>query len=72
MCEQDLETPLARCLNTFDITTLGVGYMVGAGIYVLTGVAATYRDTRVRDTQAPSSETQRGRQSCSPFSSGVS
>nr|CAD7418630.1 unnamed protein product [Timema cristinae] len=59
-----LETPLNRCLNTFDITLLGVrrhrywacaeifpvvrwlkhvtgiGHMVGAGIYVLTGTVA--------------------------------
>ncbi|XP_018323884.1 cationic amino acid transporter 4 [Agrilus planipennis] len=32
-----METPLKRCLNTFDITLLGIGHMVGAGIYVLTG-----------------------------------
>ncbi|GJQ81878.1 hypothetical protein Trydic_g9903 [Trypoxylus dichotomus] len=32
-----METPLNRCLNTFDITLLGVGHMVGAGIYVLAG-----------------------------------
>ncbi|XKL68657.1 hypothetical protein PGB90_006426 [Kerria lacca] len=36
----DLETPLKRCLTTFDITLLGVGHMVGAGIYVLTGTVA--------------------------------
>ncbi|XP_073971330.1 cationic amino acid transporter 4 [Rhodnius prolixus] len=35
-----LDTPLKRCLNTFDITLLGVGHMVGAGIYVLTGTVA--------------------------------
>ncbi|XP_072396088.1 cationic amino acid transporter 4-like [Diabrotica undecimpunctata] len=35
-----METPLNRCLNTFDITLLGVGHMVGAGIYVLTGTVA--------------------------------
>ncbi|TMW51578.1 hypothetical protein DOY81_003365 [Sarcophaga bullata] len=35
-----LETPLKRCLNTFDITLLGIGHMVGAGIYVLTGTVA--------------------------------
>lgn len=35
-----LETPLKRCLSTFDITLLGVGHMVGAGIYVLTGTVA--------------------------------
>ncbi|XP_072949174.1 cationic amino acid transporter 4 [Epargyreus clarus] len=37
-----LDTPLNRCLTTFDITLLGVGHMVGAGIYVLTGTVARY------------------------------
>lgn len=32
-----LETPLKRCLNTIDLTLLGIGHMVGAGIFVLTG-----------------------------------
>ncbi|XP_025080887.1 cationic amino acid transporter 4-like [Pomacea canaliculata] len=31
------ETALRRCLNTFDMTLLGIGHMIGAGIYVLTG-----------------------------------
>ncbi|XP_058459257.1 cationic amino acid transporter 4 [Malaya genurostris] len=35
-----METPLNRCLNTFDITLLGIGHMVGAGVYVLTGTVA--------------------------------
>lgn len=35
-----METPLNRCLTTFDITLLGIGHMVGAGIYVLTGTVA--------------------------------
>ncbi|XP_063975790.1 cationic amino acid transporter 4 [Diachasmimorpha longicaudata] len=35
-----METPLKRCLTTFDMTLLGVGHMVGAGIYVLTGSVA--------------------------------
>ncbi|EFA08956.2 Cationic amino acid transporter 4-like Protein [Tribolium castaneum] len=35
-----METPLNRCLNTFDITLLGVGHMVGTGIYVLAGTVA--------------------------------
>ncbi|VVC44440.1 Cationic amino acid transporter, C-terminal,Amino acid/polyamine transporter I [Cinara cedri] len=34
------ETPLKRCLTTFDITLLGIGHMVGAGIYVLIGTVA--------------------------------
>ncbi|KAK4884621.1 hypothetical protein RN001_000892 [Aquatica leii] len=41
-----METPLNRCLNTFDITLLGVGHMIGAGIYVLTG-------TVVKDIAGP-------------------
>ncbi|XP_049860285.1 cationic amino acid transporter 4 isoform X1 [Schistocerca gregaria] len=35
-----LETPLNRCLSTLDITLLGVGHMVGAGIYVMIGPVA--------------------------------
>lgn len=41
------ETPLKKCLNTFDMTLLGIGQMIGAGIYVLTG-------TVVRDLAGPS------------------
>ncbi|XP_055864404.1 cationic amino acid transporter 4-like isoform X2 [Biomphalaria glabrata] len=41
------ETSLRRCLNTFDITLLGIGHMIGAGIYVLTG-------TVVREKAGPS------------------
>ncbi|ULU09049.1 hypothetical protein L3Y34_019917 [Caenorhabditis briggsae] len=43
----ELSTPLRRCLSTFDITLLGVGHMIGAGIYVLTGSV-------VRNTAGPS------------------
>lgn len=35
-----LKTELRRCLTTFDITLIGVGHMIGAGIYVLTGSEA--------------------------------
>ncbi|CAL4121108.1 unnamed protein product [Meganyctiphanes norvegica] len=35
-----METPLNRCLSTMDITLLGIGNMIGAGIYVLTGTVA--------------------------------
>uniref|UniRef100_A0A914UVL4 Cationic amino acid transporter 4 n=1 Tax=Plectus sambesii TaxID=2011161 RepID=A0A914UVL4_9BILA len=41
-----LDTQLRRCLSTFDITLLGVGHMIGAGIYVLTGSV-------VRNTAGP-------------------
>lgn len=38
--DNPMETPLRRCLSTFDITLLGIGHMVGAGIYVLAGQVA--------------------------------
>ena len=34
------ETELARSLSEFDITMIGVGAMIGAGIFVLIGIAA--------------------------------
>jgi len=34
------ETSLARDLGLFDATMIGVGAMIGAGIFVLTGIAA--------------------------------
>ena len=34
------ETGLTRCLNAIDLTMLGVGAIIGAGIFVLTGIAA--------------------------------
>lgn len=36
----DLDTPLLRCLNLFDLILLSVSGMIGSGIYVLTGVVA--------------------------------
>lgn len=35
--ETFMDTQMKRCLTTFDITFLGIGHMIGAGIYVLTG-----------------------------------
>ena len=32
--------PLKRCLSAWDLTFIGIGQMIGAGIFVLTGVAA--------------------------------
>lgn len=34
------DTQLQRCLTTFDITLLGIGHMVGSGVYVLTSSIA--------------------------------
>lgn len=34
------DTGLRRCLTAFDLTILGIGAVIGAGIFVLTGVAA--------------------------------
>lgn len=31
---------LKRCLTAFDLTMLGIGAIIGAGIFVLTGIAA--------------------------------
>ena len=31
---------LKRCLSTFDLTLLGIGCIIGTGIFVLTGIAA--------------------------------
>ncbi|HWV15033.1 MAG TPA: amino acid permease [Cellvibrio sp.] len=39
VAEQD-EMGLKRCLSAFDLTLLGVGAIIGTGIFVLTGVAA--------------------------------
>ncbi|VDO27572.1 unnamed protein product [Haemonchus placei] len=43
----NLDTQLRRCLTTVDITLLGIGHMIGAGIYVLTGAV-------VRNVAGPS------------------
>jgi len=36
----DNETHLVKCLTVFDLTFLGVGAIIGAGIFILTGVVA--------------------------------
>src|SRR5258708_4030905 len=34
------ESSLRRCLTAFDLTLLGIGAIIGAGVFVLTGIAA--------------------------------
>ena len=38
--DTSLDTPLRRCYNTFDLTLIGIGSMVGSGIYVIIGHAS--------------------------------
>ena len=34
---EGLETKLNRCLSTADLVLIGLGHMMGAGIYIITG-----------------------------------
>ena len=45
-------TPLKRTLKTFDLTMLGIGAIIGTGIFVLTGKGAS---PQVRHCASPSS-----------------
>jgi basic amino acid/polyamine antiporter, APA family len=38
--DQAEKSNLKRCLNAFDLTLLGIGAIIGAGVFVLTGIAA--------------------------------
>ena len=37
---ENKNTQLKRCLSAFDLTLLGVGCIIGTGIFVLTGIVA--------------------------------
>lgn len=34
------ESQLTKCLTAFDLTLLGIGAIIGAGIFILTGIVA--------------------------------
>ena len=38
--DSSLKTPLWRCYNTLDLTLMGIGSMVGSGIFVTVGTSA--------------------------------
>jgi amino acid transporter len=40
MSKFDTEVRLSREMSLMDVTLIGVGAMIGAGIFVLTGIAA--------------------------------
>ncbi len=40
MSAKEASTELHRCLTAWDLTLLGIGAIIGAGIFVLTGIAA--------------------------------
>ena len=40
MSPDDSEHSLKRCLSAWDLTFLGIGAIIGTGIFVLTGIAA--------------------------------
>ncbi len=35
-----MDNKLNRCLNTADLTFIGIGTMIGTGVYVVTGITA--------------------------------
>jgi amino acid transporter len=37
---QEVEVSFSRSLGLFDASMIGIGAMIGAGIFVLTGIAA--------------------------------
>ncbi len=39
-CSVENESHLAKCLTLFDLTFLGIGAIIGAGIFILTGIVA--------------------------------
>lgn len=62
-------TPLKRTLKTFDLTMLGIGAIIGTGIFVLTGKRRPHRRSGIVRLLPSGRSLLRFRQDCAMRSS---